>query len=29
VRIRTTTTNQNGEPVQILVATLLVPRRPA
>lgn len=29
VKMRTTTLNQNGEPVQILVANLLVPRRPA
>jgi hypothetical protein len=27
--MRTTTLNQNGESVQILVANLLVPRRPA
>ena len=29
VKIRTTTLNQNGEPVQVLVANLIVPRRPA
>lgn len=29
VKMRTTTLNQNGESVQILVANLLVPRRPA
>jgi len=29
VKMRTTTLNQNGEPVQILLANLLVPRRPA
>ena len=29
VKMRTTTLNQNGEPVQILVANLIVPRRPA
>jgi acyl dehydratase len=29
VKLRTTTMNQNGEPVQILVANLVVPRRPA
>jgi acyl dehydratase len=28
VKVRTTTFNQNGEPVQILVANLFVPRRP-
>ena len=28
VKVRTTTLNQNGEAVQIFVATLLVPRRP-
>jgi acyl dehydratase len=27
VKVRTTTLNQNGEPVQILVANLVVPRR--
>ena len=27
VKMRTTTRNQNGEPVQVLVANLLVPRR--
>jgi acyl dehydratase len=29
IKMRTTTFNQNGEPVQILVANLIVPRRPA
>jgi acyl dehydratase len=29
VKMRTTTLNQNGEPVQVLVANLIVPRRPA
>lgn len=29
VKLRTTTFNQNGEPVQIFVANLMVPRRPA
>ena len=29
VKVRTTTLNQAGEPVQVLVANLLVPRRPA
>jgi acyl dehydratase len=28
VRVRTTTFNQNGEPVQTLIANLVVPRRP-
>lgn len=28
VKMRTTTLNQNGEPVQIVLANLLVPRRP-
>jgi acyl dehydratase len=28
VKLQTTTLNQNGEPVQILVGTLVVPRRP-
>ena len=28
VKVRTTTLNQHGEPVQIFVANLLVPRRP-
>jgi len=28
VKMHTTTLNQNGEPVQILLANLLVPRRP-
>jgi acyl dehydratase len=28
VKMRTTTFNQNGEPVQILVANLIVPRKP-
>ena len=28
IKVRTTTLNQNGEPVQILVANLVVPRRP-
>ena len=29
IKVRTTTLNQNGEAVQILVGNLLVPRRPA
>ena len=29
VKVRTTTLNQNGEAVQILIANLVVPRRPA
>jgi len=29
IKVRTTTVNQNGEPVQIMTANLLVPRRPA
>jgi acyl dehydratase len=29
VKVRNTTLNQNGEPVQIFVANMLVPRRPA
>jgi acyl dehydratase len=29
VKLRTTTLNQNDEPVQVMVANLLVPRRPA
>ena len=29
IRVRTTTLNQNGEPVQIYTGNLLVPRRPA
>src|SRR5438045_9710412 len=29
VKIRTTTKNQNGEPVQVSVGNLVVPRRPA
>lgn len=29
IKIRNTTLNQNGEPVQIFVANLLIPRRPA
>jgi acyl dehydratase len=29
IKVRTTTRNQAGEPVQILVANLLVPRRPS
>jgi acyl dehydratase len=29
IKVRTTTLNQNGEPVQILVANLVVPRRSA
>lgn len=28
IKVRTTTLNQDGEPVQILVANLMVPRRP-
>ena len=28
IKVRTTTLNQNGETVQILVANLVVPRRP-
>jgi acyl dehydratase len=27
IKVRTTTSNQNGEPVQVLVANLVVPRR--
>lgn len=27
IKVRTTTLNQNGEPVQVLVANLIVPRR--
>ena len=29
LKVRTTTLNQNSEPVQILIANLVVPRRPA
>jgi hypothetical protein len=29
LKVRTTTFNQNGEPVQILITNLVVPRRPA
>jgi len=29
IKVRTTTLNQNGEPVQISVGNLIVPRRPA
>jgi len=29
VKLRTMTLNQNGEPVQVMVANLLVPRRPS
>jgi acyl dehydratase len=29
IKVRTTTLNQEGQPVQILVANLVVPRRPA
>lgn len=29
IKVRTTTLNQNGEPVQVLVGNLVVPRRPA
>ncbi|MGZ5121075.1 MAG: MaoC family dehydratase [Burkholderiales bacterium] len=29
IKLQTTTLNQNGEPVQIFVANLLVPRRPS
>jgi acyl dehydratase len=29
VKLRTTTLNQNGEPVQISVGNLVVPRRPS
>lgn len=29
LKVRTTTFNQNSEPVQILIANLIVPRRPA
>jgi acyl dehydratase len=28
IKVRTTTMNQNGEPVQISVGNLIVPRRP-
>ena len=29
IKVRTTTKNQNGEPVQVSVGNLVVPRRPA
>jgi hypothetical protein len=29
IKLRTTTLNQNGEPVQVSVGNLVVPRRPA
>jgi acyl dehydratase len=29
IKVRTTTLNQNGDAVQILMANLVVPRRPA
>ncbi|MGZ5257084.1 MAG: FAS1-like dehydratase domain-containing protein, partial [Burkholderiales bacterium] len=29
VKLRMTTTNQNGEPVQVMVANFIVQRRPA
>jgi acyl dehydratase len=29
LKVRTTTLNQNGEPVQISIGNLMVPRRPA
>jgi acyl dehydratase len=29
VKVRTTTLNQNNEPVQVMIANLVVPRRPA
>jgi acyl dehydratase len=29
IKVRTTTMNQNGEPVQVFVGSLIVPRRPA
>jgi acyl dehydratase len=29
IKVRTTTMNQNGEPVQISIGNLIVPRRPA
>ena len=29
IKVRTTTLNQNGDAVQILIANLVVPRRPA
>ena len=29
IKVRTTTVNQNGEPVQVFVGSLIVPRRPA
>ena len=29
IKVRTTTFNQDGEPVQVLVANMVVPRRPA
>jgi acyl dehydratase len=28
IKVRTTTFNQNGEPVQVLISNLMVPRRP-
>lgn len=28
IKVRTTTLNQNGEPVQVLIGNLVVPRRP-
>jgi acyl dehydratase len=28
IKVRTTTLNQNGEPVQVQVGNLVVPRRP-
>jgi acyl dehydratase len=29
IRVKTTTLNQNGEPVQVFIGNLIVPRRPA
>ena len=29
IKVRTTTKNQNGEPVQVSIGNLVVPRRPA
>ncbi|TMH80958.1 MAG: dehydratase, partial [Betaproteobacteria bacterium] len=28
IKVRTTTKNQNGEPVQVSIGNLVVPRRP-
>jgi len=29
IKVRTTTLNQNGDAVQVMIANLVVPRRPA